>query len=294
MQKPRSARCTSSASGQDGEDTANHGFQQLNRATEFRLGDRVEFGRNVVFGPACRLVAIGFGSYIGDDVYIDAPEVSIGDYVKIHRGGLVHGYLPCLIGHNCWVGQSTIIDSIGGAEIGNNVGIGAQSQLWSHIKFGDTLEGCRWNSSKKLVVEDDVWFVGHCIVSPIHAARRSMLLVGGVITIDMLENHVYGGVPARDLTDRIGRQFDPVPADKKRQRFEALYREFLDSAGLNPADYKATLVESLDGRASSGRETYFCLDQRTYLPSRSEPEYRFMRFLLYDRAKFLPVEPGSC
>lgn len=254
----------------------------------FDIADRVDFGRGVVFGPSCRAIHIGFGSVIGDDVYLDAPEIVVGDYCKLHRGCLLHGYQPLTIGHNCWIGQNSIIDSIGRATIGNNVGVGAQSQLWSHIKFGDTLSGCRWNSDRPLVVEDDVWFVGHCIVSPILARRRSMLLVGGVATRDMEENHVYAGSPARDITDKVGPQFAEVSSSEVDERFTALIAQFRSETGITEAGFRITVADTLTGRASSPGETVFCLHERTYLPARSEPEFRLMRFLLYDRAKFVP------
>jgi len=260
-----------------------------NPRTEFEIAPRVTFGRNVVFGDNCKRVRIGFGAFLGDDLYLDLPELAIGDYVKFHRGGLLHGYEPCHIGHNCWIGQNTIIDSIGGATIGNNVGIGASSQLWSHIKFGDTLAGCRWNSHGPLIVEDDVWFVGHCIVSPIHAQRQSMALVGSVVTKDMAENHVYAGVPARDVTDKVGPQFTPVPYEQKLARFSQLHQEFLRTSRLKEADFRATVVDNLTGRESTEHETFFNLGDRTYHPSRSEHEYRFFQFILYDRAKFVPA-----
>ncbi|MEO0073546.1 MAG: hypothetical protein ABIK43_02640 [candidate division WOR-3 bacterium] len=265
----------------------------LNPNTKLAIAERVEFGKTCTFGPRCRTVSIGFGTVIGDDVYIDAPIVRIGDYCKIHRGSLLYGYQPLTIGHNCWVGQNTIIDSIGGATIGNNVGIGALSQLWSHIKFGDTLAGCRWNSSRPLVVEDDVWFVGHCVVCPITAHQRSMALVGSVITKDMLPNHIYAGVPAVDVTQKMGSQFAPVDENEQRQQFEALYSEFLKQNGITPDQFQAVAVEDLAGRASNHNTTFFCLRDRTYLPSRSEAEFRFMRFLLYDRAKFVPASTNE-
>ena len=261
---------------------------QHNERTKFDISQRVKFGKNIVFGDKCRKIKIGFGTFLGDNIYIDIPELEIGDYCRIHQNGVIHGYQPCQIGHNCWIGQNTIIDSIGGTRIGNNVGIGAFSQLWSHIKFGDMLEGCRWNSQKYLIVDDDVWFVGHCIVSPIHAKRRSMLLVGGVATKDMEENHVYAGSPAKDVTNKTGPQFAPITYRKKLQEFNKLYREFLGISGLMERDFRATVTDDLTDKQSNEYETFFNLAERTYSPSRSENEYRFFQFLLYDRAKFVP------
>ena len=115
----------------------------LNKNSKIMVSNRVAFGSNVIFGKNCNTVEIGYGSFIGSDIYIDVPLIKIGDYTTIHRGVTIHGYNSCFIGHNCWIGQYTIIDCIGGANIGNNVGIGAHSQLWSHIKFGDKLVDCQ-------------------------------------------------------------------------------------------------------------------------------------------------------
>ena len=257
--------------------------------TEFDIAKRVILGKNIFFGDNCKKIKIGFGTFLGDNLYIDLPELEIGNYCRIHNNGVIHGYQPCKIGHNCWIGQNTIIDSIGGTTIGNNVGIGAFSQLWSHIKFGDMLDGCRWNIHSPLIVDDDVWFVGHCIVSPIHAKRRSMLLIGSVATKDMEENHVYAGSPAKDITDKIGPQFSPVAYEQKIKKFNELYQEFLKTNHLTIDDFRATVVDDLNGKESTESETFFNLFDRTYQPSYSELEYLFFKFILYDRAKFIPI-----
>ena len=263
-------------------------FTFLNKETQFNLSDKVYFGKDIVFGYNCRKIELGYGCFLGNDVYIDVPELVIGDYTTIHKHTTIHGYKPCRIGNNCWIGQFTVIDSIGGTSIGNNVGIGASSQLWSHIKFGDDLEGCRWNKSQGLIVEDDVWFVGHCIVTPIHARKKSMLMVGGVITKNMDENHVYAGVPAKDVTSVMGPQFQEVDYEEKVWKFQSLYEDFLKTNSISQEDFSIRIVDCLQRLSSDESLTYFCLRDRTYLPSRSEYEYRFMKYLLYDKAKFVP------
>jgi carbonic anhydrase/acetyltransferase-like protein (isoleucine patch superfamily) len=70
-------------------------------------------------------------------IYIDVPNLTIGYYTTIHKNTTIHGYKPCSIGHKLldWY-RIRLFDSIGGATLGNNVGIGAYSQLWSHISSG--------------------------------------------------------------------------------------------------------------------------------------------------------------
>ena len=209
--------------------------------------DHIQLGVNVVIeddaiirgvnGNAKR-IKIGDNVYIGNSVQIICDEFELGDYSRIHHHTNIHGYLPCKIGHNAWVGQYTIIDSVGGAVIGNNCGIGAHSQLWSHIKYGDTLEGCRFNSAKKLQVGNDVWFVGHCIVSPIVAGDKSMALVGSVVTKKMEENRIYAGSPAAALPDKH-QQFEQVSVD---QKFKTM-NNYLKTSRIDPD--KIAIVKSV-------------------------------------------------
>jgi hypothetical protein len=168
--------------------------------------------------------------------------------------------------------------------MGNNVGVGAHSQLWSHIQFGDTLEGSRFDSQKPLIIGDDVWFVGHCIVSPIVARKKSMALAGSVVTKDMAENCVYGGSPARDLTDKIGGQCAAVSDEKKKTELDKLLEAFLNV--YKPRRNRIKVVNAFD--ASQKNYTQFSVTQRQYIKNLYPEEVQFMRFLLPKKAKFTP------
>jgi acetyltransferase-like isoleucine patch superfamily enzyme len=247
-------------------------------------------GKNTFISPKAKIVGldgkakkvvIGDNTYIGDDVQIMVDEIEIGDYCKIHHHTNIHGYKPIKIGHNAWVGQYTIIDGIGGTTIGNNCGIGAHSQLWSHILFGDDLEGCNYNSNKNLTIGNDCWFVGHCIVSPIVAEDKSMALVGSVITKDMKYNHIYGGSPAKDLTEKIQRQFREVSIDEKYEKMLFHLNNFEDTEKI-----KVVLDESqisFDDDIS-----YFNVSNRKYTKKLSDTEIKFMKYLLPTKGKFIP------
>jgi acetyltransferase-like isoleucine patch superfamily enzyme len=249
-------------------------------------------GKNTVIEPTASIrglngnansIILGDNCYIGNNVQIICDDFSMGDYCKIHHAVNIHGYKPCKIGHNAWIGQYSIIDSIGGTTIGNNVGIGAHSQLWSHIKYGDTLEGCRFMSEKRLVIGNDVWFVGHCIVTPITAKDKSMAMVGSVITKDMEYNNIYAGSPAKSISDKIGYQFSDKTTEEKHTRLLELYNQF----GICD-DIKIVLRQeeiNFDDNIS-----YFAVETRCYKKTLSHNEIQFMKFLLPDKAKFIPIE----
>ncbi|MBU0755518.1 MAG: hypothetical protein KJ645_10300 [Planctomycetes bacterium] len=257
-----------------------------NKHIELNIGKKIRWGKDVVFGVNCRKVTIGFGCFIGNGVYIDVEHLEIGDYCTIHHGSVIHGK-KCIIGHNNWIGHYTILDSLGGLlQLGDNVGVGAHSQLWSHMKFGDMLAGCRWHRNESLVVGNDVWFVGHCIVAPIKAEDRSMLLAGGLAVKDMKYNHIYSGTTAKDVTDKLGTQFkEHVSYEEKLKKFEGYIAEYENQCkDVSFIKYGRNFPEHADPD-----HTWFNIENRKYKPSYRDDEYDFMRFLLYEKAKFMPV-----
>ena len=81
-------------------------------------------------GRASRVV-LGDFCTIGRETKILAPEFRLGDYSKLHAHSFAHGERPLQIGRNCWIGGNTVLDSMGGLVIDDNVGIGSQSQIFS-------------------------------------------------------------------------------------------------------------------------------------------------------------------
>jgi hypothetical protein len=154
------------------------------------------------------------------------------------------------------------------------------------MKFGDRLAGCRWHKMSQLIVGDGAWFVGHCIVSPINVKPKAMLLPGGVAVKDMEENHIYAGSPAQDVSDKMGFQFDNISLKEKEVIFSSYINEY-SKLGRSVDFIKTT--SNLCGKDRSKDYTFYDLDDQRYIPRYTMEEYQFMRFLLYDKAKFIPA-----
>ena len=255
--------------------------------------DEIYIGKNTIIESSAKIkgvngsakkIVIGDNCYIGENVQILCDDFALGDYSKIQHDTNIHGYFPCHIGHNAWIGQFTIIDSIGGTTIGNNCGIGAHSQLWSHIKFGDTLEGCRFLTEKPMIIGNDVWFVGHCIVSPIVAQDKSMAMVGSVITKNMSFNEIYAGSPAKSISDKIGFQFETVSIHDKLNRMKSYLTQWDSSCQKIKFVTDNSEIDFSDFEC-----TYFNVAERTYTKTGSTEEISFMKFLLPSKAKFIPI-----
>lgn len=225
-------------------------------------------------GKPAKRVVLGEHSYVGQGTKIFAPECVIGDYTKLNERSFCHGELPIRIGRNCWFGGGVILDSMGGLDIDDNVGVGAGSQLWTHAQFGDVVEGCRFHSHEYMHIGKDAWFVGHCLVSPVKVAPRSMAMLGAVITNDMLENHIYAGVPAKDLTDKLGNQFVSPSIDEKIAKLNSFIEEF----ELEHPEYR-DLIKACEAlpQKRDAEITHFSLLERTYSRTRSAAEIGFLK-----------------
>lgn len=256
------------------------------RILELGMGCVVEAGAKISgVDDAADYVRLGDFCHISSGVKINAPRFEIGDYSKIDSEVTGRGKNPISIGRNCWIGQNVILDSSAGLRIDDNVGIGPYSQVWTHLQFGDIVEGCRFMSSKKVHIQKDVWFVSHCIVSPVVIGEKSMALAGSVITREMLPNHVYGGAPATDLTPKLGVQFKNSSVSQKYVRMCAIVDEFL----AQQPKYKGKLVVVTSTRKRKEGVTYFDVSRRTYTKLRSEAEVNFLKANM-PLVKFTPVE----
>jgi acetyltransferase-like isoleucine patch superfamily enzyme len=292
-------------------------------AAELRLG------RDVVMEPRCHIggiqgeackVVIGDNVFIGNDVRILAPEVYIGDYSVIHNHTTIYGYSPVRIGDCCWIGQNAVVNCTAPVWLGDGVTISAYSNLWTHFRAGDVMQGCRFASEKPLIVGDDVWIGVQCSIAPVTVHKRALILAGSVVTRDVEENRVYGGNTARDLTEKMGPQFEEVSVEEKFALlkdklidFEAKWREgqlsyradsgdmgvFAGAMGApqqdirigGPAEdefYAAGIVVTAR-QWHEGVASVFSVADRTYSKLRTTQEIAFMRYLL-PLIKFYPHE----
>jgi acetyltransferase-like isoleucine patch superfamily enzyme len=247
---------------------------------EFVKGEHVWIGENCSI--TARNLYIGDGVIIEPDVVIEATDLYLGDHTRLRRGSFLSGSDWCFMGANCWIGNLTIVDANGSACLGNNVCAGSGSQLWSHTAFGDTLKGCRYHSSKPLRIADDVWFMGHCTVSPITAGEKSIALAGSLIVRDMEPNRVYAGSPAEDVTGRLGEPYRETSPAERMERMEGYLAEFYRA---HP-EFKGTIALGED--LETDRGIRFDVKNLVYAKTLAQPEIHFMRFLLPWRAKFLP------
>lgn len=251
---------------------------------EVKIGVGTAMDPNIKIGTADRPLK---KFIVGDHVRLFAGQIApanfiCGDYVTIHEGVWCYGRSNVVIGHNAWFGMRCTLDAEGGFYVGNGFGAGQDTHLWSHIRHGDVLQGSNYLSFGEFRAADDVWFVGRCTSGPYSHEQWSVALTESNITKPMRFNHVYGGNPAQDLTEKIGPPYRLSSLAEKTKHFNErvdIFRSLYVDTSSSP-QFRADFEELVRN---------FNVEKRTYKKQNTAIEAAFMRFLLPE-AKFVPED----
>ena len=280
-----------------------------------KIGDgRIEVGKftrvasdvQVVFTKP-GLVTIGDYCNIGPGVKLvcSGGDVEIGDWTTLHDDCLVLCGRGVRIGPHCWFGQNCVIDGSGGITIGRGVRVGMYSQLWSHVAAGEQIEGCTLFGERPVVIEDDVWLVGSCIVaSGVTLGRRAVALIGSNITKSWPAGTVLAGTPA---SEKPGLSFyRPITRDEQWELLKGWLRAAASETGVtvesagehalvvsDPGDAEQNKVVFVRDvatatvfRTADTTRTVCCLEDKRYNKRLNATEHRVLKYLAGNKARF--------
>lgn len=254
---------------------------------------------------------VGDNCFIGHDSKILVPQFKCGDYVELHNHLFCNGECPCIIGSNVWIGQNDILNARALLVIGNGVGIGTYSSVWTHGMHGELLEGCTVYKVAPTEIEDDAWIVGsfNVIATGLRIGKKSIILSGSQVTKNVPANTVWGGNPAVDITAKMKNPpYKEMTLDSKFEMMGQFVEEFYEMCPKFKD--KVGFVRVLDEKALSDMRaenikiaitlsntvgkpddiTVFDLSTKTYNKTRSAIEIAFIKSLLYEKARFLPCQ----
>ena len=211
---------------------------------EVLVGERtsVADGVQFIFHRPAKLV-IGDYCTIGPGVkfVIDGGDVEVGDWTTLHDRCLVLSGQGVRIGQNCWFGQNCVLDGTGGLTVGNGVRVGMYSQIWSHVAAGEQIEGCTLFGTRPVIIEDDVWLVGSCIVaSGVTIGRRSVALIASNITKSWPEESTLAGSPA-SLKENLN-FYRPIDISEKWVLLEGWLSKACSDLGLIRVPHERALI----------------------------------------------------
>mgnify|MGYP003705888047 CR=1 FL=1 len=232
-------------------------------------------------------VTIGDHCYLGPGIKILSGNFTLGDYSKIHDRVNINPKRHVNLGHLSWIGQGSILDGTGGLVAGNYLGVGINSCLYSHIRHGDIGEGCKYDLDKELTIEDDVWFVGMCLVSPVHVESKSVAFLGSTIVKKMEYNKVYAGNPAKDITNKVGEPWSSISVENKHL---TMIKHIDDYSLINKNfDKEMIVVVGDDSEIKNDNRVYYNVSKRTFTKKNHKSEIEFNKWLFPYKFKFSPV-----
>jgi acetyltransferase-like isoleucine patch superfamily enzyme len=129
----------------------------------------------------------GKGLIIYPNVYvIFSHRISVGTRVAINTGTYVDGRGTIKIGNYVLIGPNCVISSCGHGFKRLDIPMYRQP-----VEYG------------QVTIDDDVWIGANVTIKQgVHIHKGSIIAAGAVVTKDVPEYCVYGGVPAKFLSDR--------------------------------------------------------------------------------------------
>ena len=145
----------------------------------------------------------GKGSKIYGSVRMDTPpyrKFSLGTHSVVESyscinnavGGVLIGDYTRIGIHNTIIGPVTIGSHV---NLAQGITVTALNHNFDNINENIDSQGI---TTKQVIINDDVWIGANAVILPgVTIGRHSVVAAGAVVTMDVPENTVVGGVPAK-------------------------------------------------------------------------------------------------
>jgi len=201
----------------------------LNAALRRLLGQKVESGVKIhIFSfILTKNLIVGRGASIAPFCILQAYEIRMGDFARIApcviiRAQLIKGACFHIGKHSrvfpfCWIEPGE------GVYIGDQVGVGAYSLIFTHGAWSDFLH----NGPVKygpVIIEDHVWLPWRVFVLPgVTIGRRSIIGANSTVITSIPAHAMAAGCPAKILKSGVNMEMSSVEFEK---RVEIIFSEY--------------------------------------------------------------------
>jgi acetyltransferase-like isoleucine patch superfamily enzyme len=193
----------------------------------------LELGEGARIGPCAfvraRSLAIGAHSNVNPLTVMKANEIRIGVGTRVASFAVVYGELmpSCrfTIGDHSSIANFAWLDAGEGITVGDQVGIGGHTFIFTHGSWSDYLEGSPW-SYGPVVIEDRVWIAWRVTIQAnVVVGHDSLIAVGSVVTKDVPPNVFAAGMPAKVVSSPAWPAVDNAERLHRAERILDAYAE---------------------------------------------------------------------
>lgn len=189
------------------------------------FGDDVVIGEGVAINVSEHLV-IGDRSHIGDFFKIEGRDIQIGKefhsgrYCGIGGGSCFEKLSSLRIGDLCHLGDFSFINTARPVVLGDEVGLGQNSKIYTHGAYRSFLEGFPVEFGS-VTIESGVWCPGAIILPNVTIGHDTVVGVGSVVTKSLPAGCLAVGVPAKVIRENC------YPADIHPEQKVQMFQEFI-------------------------------------------------------------------
>lgn len=197
-------------------------------------GGMIEFGRRVRIKAGAtvhvtRVLKIGDFSTVHEETVIEGVDVVMGrqlwmlPHARIGGGSAFEPHSRLRIGDWCHLGMYSFINTARPVVIGDEVGLGMRTALYTHGAYGNFLDGfpCAFGEIR---IGSRSWLPGAIVNPGVTIGADVVVGVGSVVTKDVSDGSLVMGAPARVLKTGV------FPKEWNETRF-ALLHEFVNVFG---------------------------------------------------------------
>jgi len=204
---------------------------------EITLGNNVKVGDNITINVSERLI-IGDRSIIGDHFIIEGRDIKLGTefwsghHCQIGGGSCFEKRSMLRVGYWCHLGNFSFINTSRQVKIGNEVGMGTGTKIYTHGAYLSFLDGFPVEFGP-ITIGDHVWLPGATVLSNVEIGDNVVVGVGAIITKDIPAGSLAVGTPARVIKENCYPK--TISSDEKRKMVEDFITCFTeDVVGKKP------------------------------------------------------------
>ncbi len=194
------------------------------------IGDRVTIGNNVTINVKNKL-SIGDRSIIGDNFLLEGRDIEIGKefwsgYNCVIGGGSCFEK-PSRLRLGYWVhlGNYGMINTAREVTIGNEVGMGIETKLYTHGAYLSMIDGFPAEFGP-IDIGSNVWLPYAIVLPNVHIGNDVVVGAGAIITKDLPAGCLAVGAPAKIIREEcFPKRFN---RKERKELLDAFLKHFVD------------------------------------------------------------------